>query len=119
MSNIFDAAIIGTGVAGAFACLKIAKDHKDLKVIAFEASRPPRKRRPQMQGWLGLFPNSDGKLFLSDVPKIANITGLRKAKSSFTWFKHIIKQVDDFKVIKDHLPAAAMEKRISKFGYDM
>lgn len=119
MSNIFDVAIVGLGVAGTFACLKMAKDHKDAKVIGIEIGRGPAKRRQQLFGWLGALPSSDGKLYLNDISKVADITGLRRAKKAHTWFKHIMEQVNDFKVIKDRSPVVALEKKIKKLGYDI
>ncbi len=41
MNNVYDVGIIGVGVAGAFACYKIAKEYKDLKVVCFDIGRPP------------------------------------------------------------------------------
>lgn len=115
----FDVGIIGAGVAGAFATLKLAKDHKDVRAILFDLGRPPMKRRRQLEGWLGCFPNSDGKLYQTDIVKVAELTGLRKAKSSHTQFKHVLDQIDDFKVTKDRSPIASMEKKIIKLGYDI
>jgi uncharacterized FAD-dependent dehydrogenase len=115
----FDVGIIGAGVAGAFATLKLAKDHKSAKTIVFDLGRPPMKRRRQLEGWLGCLPNSDGKLYQTDIGKVAQITGLRRAKSASTWFKHIIEEVDAYKIIKDRAPSAAMEKKIKKLGYDI
>lgn len=118
MSN-FDVGIIGAGVAGAFATYKMAKDHKNTKTILFDLGRPPMKRRRQLEGWLGCLPNSDGKLYLNDIDKVADLTGLRKAKSAFTYLKHILHNVDDFKVTKDKSPSASMEKKLSKSGYQV
>lgn len=115
----FDVGIIGAGVAGAFATLKLAKDHKNVKAILFDLGRPPMKRRRQLEGWLGCLPNSDGKLYQTDVLKVADLTGLRRAKSAHTWFRHVLEQVDDFKVIKDRSPTAAMEKKIKKLGFEI
>lgn len=115
----FDVGIIGAGVAGAFATLKLAKDHKNTKVILFDLGRPPMKRRRQLEGWLGCLPNSDGKLYQTDVSKVAQLTGLRRAKSAHTWFRHILEQVDNYKVVKDRSPSAALEKKIKKLGYDI
>jgi len=115
----FDVGIIGAGVAGAFATLKLAKDHKNVKAILFDLGRPPMKRRRQLEGWLGCLPNSDGKLYQSDVLKVADITGLRRAKSAHTWFRHVLEQIDEFKVIKDRSPTAALEKKIKKLGYEI
>jgi thioredoxin reductase len=115
----FDVGIIGAGVAGAFATLKLAKDHKSVKTIVFDLGRPPMKRRRQLEGWLGCLPNSDGKLYQTDIGKVAQITGLRRAKSASTWFKHVIEQVDTVKIIKDRSPNVAMEKKLNKLGYDI
>lgn len=115
----FDVGIIGAGVAGAFATLKLAKDHKNVKAILFDLGRPPMKRRRQLEGWLGCFPNSDGKLYQTDIGKVAQLTGLRRAKSAFTWFKHVLEEVDDFKIIKDRSPIASMDKKIKKLGYEI
>jgi uncharacterized protein len=118
MSN-FDLGIIGAGVAGAFATLKIAKDHKDAKTILFDLGRPPMKRRRQLEGWLGCLPNSDGKLYINNIDKVAELVGARKAKSANTWFSHVLNNIDTFKTIKDKSPNVSMEKKIKKIGYDL
>src|SRR5260221_10298692 len=115
----FDVGIIGAGVAGAFATLKLAKDHKNVKAILFDLGRPPMKRRRQLEGWLGCLPNSDVKLYQTDVSKVAELTGLRRAKSAHTWFRHVLEQVDEFKLIKDRSPTVALEKKIKKLGYNL
>jgi len=117
--TIFDVGIIGAGVSGAFATAKIAKDHKDAKTIVFDLGRPPMKRRRQLEGWLGCLPNSDGKLYISDINKVSELTGLRKAKSSFTYFNHILSNVDNFKVTKDKNIQVSLEKKFKKMGYDI
>jgi uncharacterized FAD-dependent dehydrogenase len=119
MSNIFDVGIIGVGVAGAVACLKIAQDYPDVKTVAFDIGRPPAKRRRQLDGFLGCLPNSDGKLYQRDTDKVAEITGLRKAKSARTWFNNLLKNVNDFEVIKDKKPSIAASKRIAKAGFEI
>lgn len=115
----FDVGIIGAGVAGAFATLKLAKDHKNVKAILFDLGRPPMKRRRQLEGWLGCFPNSDGKLYQTDISKVADLTGLRRAKSANTWFKHILEEVDDYKIIKDRPLLASLDKKFKKSGYEV
>lgn len=119
MSN-YDVGIIGAGVAGAFATLKIAKDHKNAKTILFDLGRPPMKRRRQLEGWLGCLPNSDGKLYLNDITKVTDVVGTRKAKSARTYFDKILSNVSDsFKVTKDKAPSASVDKKIKKLGYDV
>lgn len=115
----FDVGIVGAGVAGAFATLKLAKDHKNTKVILFDLGRPPMKRRRQLEGWLGCLPNSDGKLYQTDVSKVADVIGLRKTKSAHTWMRHAMEKIGAFKVIKDRSPNVAVEKRLKKLGYNI
>lgn len=118
MTN-FDVGIVGAGVAGAFATLKMAKDHKNVKTILFDLGRPPMKRRRQLEGWLGCLPNSDGKLYLNDLNKVNDLVGLRKGKAAYNWFSKILSNVDDFKVTKDRAPNVSVEKRLKKIGYDI
>lgn len=117
MSNVFDIGVIGMGIAGCFACHKLAKDHKDMKVIGFDLGRGPAKRRRQLEGWLGCFPNTDGKLYQTDLTKIADIVGLRRAKAAAGCFNDILSNIDTYKVIKDKGPSITAEKRLSKIGY--
>jgi uncharacterized FAD-dependent dehydrogenase len=119
MNNIYDCGIIGAGVAGAFAALKIAKDHKNKKAILFDLGRPPQKRRGQTIGWLGCLPNSDGKLYLNDLNAVKEITGARKVNSAFSFFNKAIKDVNKFKIIKDKSPSISLEKKFKKIGYDI
>ncbi len=120
MSNTFDVGIIGAGVAGAFATLKIAKDYKSIKTILFDLGRPPMKRRRQLEGWLGCFPNSDGKLYLNDLSSVSDLTGARKSNSSFKYFNKVLSNIDgSFKINKDKSPSALINKKIAKFGYDI
>lgn len=118
MTN-FDVGIIGAGVAGAFATLKMAKDHKNVKTILFDLGRPPMKRRRQLEGWLGCLPNSDGKLYMSDLDKVTELTGTRKSKAAYNWFSKVLANVDTFKVTKDRAPNVSVEKRLKKIGYDI
>ena len=87
MTN-YDVGIIGAGVAGSFAALKIAKDHKNIKTILFDLGRPPMKRRRQLEGWLGCLPNSDGKLYLNDLDRVSNLVGAKKTKSAYNWVEN-------------------------------
>jgi len=60
MDKSYDIGIIGGGIAGAFAALRLAEHHKKKKCILFELGRPPAKRRRQLEGWFGCFPFGDG-----------------------------------------------------------
>jgi uncharacterized FAD-dependent dehydrogenase len=118
MSN-FDVGIIGAGVAGAFATLKLAKDHKNAKVILFDLGRPPMKRRRQLEGWLGCLPNSDGKLYRSDLERVTNLTGWRRVKTANNFMDKFLANVDDFKLVKDRPLSVSLDKRLKKAGYEV
>jgi hypothetical protein len=117
--NNFDVGIIGAGVAGAFAALKIAKDYKNTKTILFDLGRPPMKRRRQLEGWLGCLPNSDGKLYQTDIDKVNNLVGNKKVKSAKTFFNKVLGEINDYKIYEDKGPSISATKRIKKFGYDL
>ncbi len=118
MTN-YDVGIIGAGVAGACATLKMAQNHKNVKTIVFDLGRPPMKRRRQLEGWLGCLPNSDGKLYLNDIAKVTELTNARKTKSAFAWFNDVLSNVGSFKVVKDRSPLISMEKKLTKHGYEI
>jgi uncharacterized FAD-dependent dehydrogenase len=117
--NNYDIAIIGAGVAGSFAALKIAKEYKNMKTILFDLGRPPSKRRRQLEGWLGVLPNSDGKLYLNDVSKVADVVGTRRARAAEKWFNNYTSDIFDLKVVKDKPPSASAERKIKKSGFDL
>lgn len=117
MSTVYDCGIIGSGPAGLFAARKIAKEG-NAKTILFDLGRPPQKRRRQTEGWFGCFPNSDGKLYLNDINKVAKLTGLRKAKSASTNVFHALGDVVELKTHQDKPLYVTLEKRIKKNGFD-
>lgn len=116
--NIYDIGIIGAGMAGSFAALKIAKD-STAKTILFDLGRPPMKRRRQLEGWLGCLPNSDGKLYLSDLNRLNDLVGTRKTKAGFNFFNKTLSQIDTYKTIKDKSPSISVEKKLKKINYDI
>lgn len=118
MNNTYDVAIIGSGVAGAFAALKLSKDNKNLKTILFDLGRPPGKRRRQLEGWFGVLPNSDGKLYSHDVSKVADIVGARKAKSGHSWVMNYFKNHIEYKSVEDKKVYVGVEKRMKKNGFE-
>lgn len=111
-SNIYDVAIIGSGMAGTILASKIAKERKDLKTILIEAGRPPLKRRHQMMGYFGCFPSGDGKLYTHDVDKVSKLTGIRKAKTASTWINNFLSNYLDLKLVKDTTPNNNILKKI-------
>lgn len=117
MIKMFDCGIIGAGIAGSFAALKLAKEHKNIKTILFDLGRPPMKRRRQLEGWLGCLPNSDGKLYINDILKVSELTGIRKAKSAYNYFEKTLSNIDTLKIIRDKMPSISMEKKLKKNGY--
>ena len=118
MNEIFDVGIVGGGVAGAFATYKIAKEYKDAKIVLIDLGAAPRKRKRQLDGWMGSLPSSDGKLYLNDMDKVSEIIGSKKVKSYNAKFNSILENVGDFKLIRDRSPSVSMEKKIKKFEYE-
>lgn len=115
----YEIAIIGGGVAGAFAAYKIAKDHPKTKTLFIEAGAGPQKRRQQLWGFLGSLPSGDGKLFLSDSKVISDIVGASKGKAALKEVRNILENVVDWKVIKDKGPSISMAKKLDKAGYEI
>ena len=80
MTKIYDICVVGTGIAGTFACLRLSEQYPDAKILAIEMGRPPHKRRMQMCGWSGILPNSDVKWFKNDIERISKLVGKKKEK---------------------------------------
>jgi hypothetical protein len=118
MTN-FDIGIIGAGVAGAFAALKISKDYKGTKTAIFDLGRPPMKRRRQLEGWLGCLPNSDGKFYQSDYDKVSSLVGSKKVKSAKNFLNKVLSDVNDFNIVPDKGPSTSTNKKIKKNGFDI
>ena len=117
MSNVFDICVAGMGVAGVFAVYRLAKEHKNIKVLGIDFGKQPMKRRQQLFGWLGCLPSGDGKIFLNDLNKVSNIVGARKTKSANKCVQDVFKRFSDCKVIKDLGPKASIKKRLNDAGY--
>jgi uncharacterized protein len=119
MSNVYDCAIVGCGVAGAFAAHRIATKYKGAKIIGFDFGKGPAKRRQQIFGWLGCLPSGDGKIFLRDLDKVSDLIGIRKTKAAYNQFFKVLSEVNDFNVVKDRGPNKLIEKNFNKAGYSI
>lgn len=116
-NKVYDVAIIGGGVAGVFAAMKLSKV-SGVKCIMFDLGRPSGKRRRQLEGWFGVLPNSDGKLYMNDVQKVSGLTGNRKAKSASTWVTNYLSSVIDYDIKKDRELYVGLDKKIKKNGFE-
>jgi hypothetical protein len=119
MIEKYDIGIIGAGVAGAFSALRIAENYPSAKTIIFDLGRPPGKRRRQLEGWLGCFPSSDGKLYPGDLDSVLNIVDGRKARPANNWVMEKFAKANPMKLIKDTLPLVATQRKIKEAGYDI
>ena len=110
--NIYDVGVVGCGTAGSFAIYKIAKDHPNTKCVLFEAGKQPGKRRFQMQGFLGLLPNSDGKLYINELNAIKKLCKSKSANMALQWFYSNTHKVFNANIIKDTIPYKSTVKKI-------
>jgi hypothetical protein len=117
--NNYDIAIIGSGVAGAFAALRLSEKHPDQKVILFDIGKIFFKRRRFLEGFLGCFPNGDGKLYTNNIDSVSELTGIKKAKSSYNYVSSYLSQVNNMKLIKDTLPQSAFQKKVKELNFDI
>lgn len=115
----YDVGIIGAGVAGAFAAVKIAESHPDVKTILFDIGRPPGKRRRQLEGWLGCFPGSDGKLYPNDIKRLESITNKKKLNAAANWSYSLLNSVNEIKIIADNGPTSTVRSKIQSAGFDI
>lgn len=118
MSN-YDIGIIGGGIAGAFAALRIAEYHSNLKTILFEFGRPPGKRRRPLEGWFGCFPTGDGKIYPDDADKIRDIADGRSVRAANRWFFQHLNEINSTKLIKSKLPDSSLQSKINKVGFEL
>jgi len=114
--KIYDVAILGAGVSGAFASYKLSK-YNDVKTCIIDFGRPPGKRRKQLQGWFGCFPYSNARLYLDDYKKVSKKTGNRIASSADRFVKLVIEDHGPTDVSKNKVPESKIIEKIEKLGY--
>lgn len=114
-----DCGIIGGGVAGVFAALRISENHPNLKTIIFDISAPAAKRRRFLEGWLGCLPNSNGRFYISDFDKLNSMIDGRKSHHISKWVLEQLKNVSSLKEIKNPLPLISIQKKIKQEGLEI
>ena len=112
----FDIGIIGAGVSGVFAALRIAEKHKSTRAILFELGKGPGKRRRFLEGWLGCFPQGDGKIYTNDIDKFIN---KKQAVPASKWVFNQLNEVNESKLIKSKSPIASTQAKIKELGFDL
>lgn len=117
-NNKYDVAIIGAGVAGCFAALKIQQKYK-LKTIVFDIGRPFQKRRRFLEGALGCFPNSDGKLYPNNLNKIKELVDGRTVNSAYKWVNSMLSEAGPLKLVKDTIPLQNIQKKIKEHKFEL
>ncbi len=129
--STYDIGIVGGGVAGVFAALRLAERHKNLKVVVFEFGPPPpnclrqdpihvKRRRRQLEGYLGCFPTGDGKIYLEeDTAKVLEIADGRRVRSAREFLVEQLNKTSNLGDIKNKQPSANIKKIISDNGFDL
>jgi len=129
--NTWDIGILGAGPAGVFAALRLAERHKNLKVVVFEFGPPPpnclrqdpihvKRRRRQLEGYLGCFPTGDGKIYLDeDTEKVLAIADGRRVRAIKDWLAVQLDEVNVQRGIKTKQPSTTLKKTITDNGFDL
>lgn len=117
-NNYYDIGIVGAGVAGCLAAARIAEKYPGTKTIIFDIGAGPSKRRRQIEGWLGCFPQSDGKIY-SDVTELRNLTTGHKTRHAWSWFYQQLEEASksNLKLIKSNEPQIGLQKKLNDLGF--
>lgn len=115
--NKYDVAIIGAGVSGAFASLRIAKQHKNINTILLELGKTCGKRRRMIESWFGCFPTGDGKLYKNDINNVLDLVDGRRAKAINKWISDYFNQTNKGKLISPKIPSSNIIKRSKELNF--
>lgn len=115
--NIYDIGIVGAGVGGAFAALRLAEKH-NAKTILFDLGRPPGKRRRPLEGWFGCFPTGDGKVYSDDIDDVLEVTDGRRAKAINKWVKKHLAEIHPGKIVKSKKPSNVILNKFKDAGFE-
>jgi hypothetical protein len=115
----FDIGIIGCGVAGTFAALKIADKFKKKKCVVFEISSPPSKRRRQIEGFLGCLPVGNGRIYPNNLLHIKKLMDGRKVMPVYRWVKRYLQEVNPMNLKRDTIPTEGVLDIIGNVGFNI
>jgi hypothetical protein len=114
----FDVAIIGAGLAGALMAHRMMGNKHIGSAVIFDIGRPPLKRRSQICGWLGCFPNSDGRLIVEENPKLAKHIGKVNYDKYFSEFLSLIDPENQLVLAENPSPKRGAMKAIARAGFE-
>jgi len=116
---IYDIGIVGSGISGAFAAYRALEYGLKNKIIMFDIGRPPKKRRRQLEGWLGCMPGGDGKINLDDVSDVAESVDGRKLRHVKKWVLDILKDNGPIANIKTKALTPTTKNKIINAGWEI
>ena len=117
--KVYDIGIIGAGVAGAFASFRAVNNYKNHKIILFDIGRPPRKRRRQLEGWLGCLPGGDGKICTNDSERLLDVVDGRKLRHIEDWVLSVFKENGPISLIKNKTISSQIKNKIIENGWEI